>query len=97
MEKGDHAMRELWVEERQEAGEDGRVCRNRYCILVDELPLGGGRYCESYGVKVTGEDGEEASVPNLTVSVERIDGLLELLRRNQVSPVHLRDVVEDWL
>ena len=28
----------------------------------------------------------EASVPNITVSVERIDQLLELLRRNCVSP-----------
>ena len=35
--------------------------------------------------------------PNITVSVERIDQLLELLRRNCVSPVTLRDVVLDWL
>lgn len=36
-------------------------------------------------------------MPNITVSVERIDQLLELLRRNCVSPVTLRDVVLDWL
>ena len=67
-----------------------------FCLLqIGEL--GGGLSCESYGVKVAGPDGEEASVPNITVSVERIDQLLELLRRNCVSPVTLRDVVLDWL
>ena len=56
------------------------------------MELSGGLSCESYGVKVAGPGGEEASVPNITVSVERIDQLLELLRRNCVSPVTLRDV-----
>ena len=46
---------------------------------------------------LVGEDGEEASVPNLTVSAGRIDQLMELLVRNGVTPVTLRDVVEDWL
>ena len=44
-----------------------------------------------------GADGEEASVTNLTVSAGRIDQLMELLVRNGVTPVTLRDVVEDWL
>lgn len=77
--------------------EDGTAHSFQYYILVDEMELGGGLSCESYGVKVAGPDGEEASVPNITVSVERIDQLLELLRRNCVSPVTLRDVVLDWL
>ena len=57
----------------------------------------GGLCCESYGIKVTGPDGDSQAVPNITVSVGRIDELAELVRRNQVSPVTLRDVVEDWL
>ena len=69
----------------------------RYYILVDELELGQGMLCESYGVKVTAPDGEEASVRNITVRPERIDRLLELLQRNQVPPVALRDVIDDWL
>ena len=59
--------------------------------------MSGGMSCESYGVKVVGADGEEASVTNLTVSAGRIDQLMELLVRNGVTPVTLRDVVEDWL
>lgn len=68
-----------------------------YAILVDELPVG--RFaCESYGVRVTSRStGERAEVANITVSVPRIDALMDLLIRNQVGPDHLRDVVEDWL
>ena len=89
-------MRELLVEDRRETGEDGRERRYRYYVLVGEMPLGG-LSCESYGVKVVGEDGEEASVPDITVSAGRIDALLELLSRNSVSPAALRDVIDDWL
>ena len=44
-----------------------------YSILVDQLPVG--RFaCESYGVRVTAPStGEQAEVPNITVSIPRID------------------------
>ena len=90
-------MRELLVDTCTGEEEDGTAHSFQYYILVDEMELSGGLSCESYGVKVAGPDGEEASVPNITVSVERIDQLLELLRRNCVSPVTLRDVALDWL
>lgn len=68
-----------------------------YAILVDELDVGP-FVCESYGARVTSRTtGDQAEVPNITVSVTRIDQLMELLVRNQVGPVHLGDVVEDWL
>ena len=82
-------MRELLVE-------SPRDCGYRYMILVDEMTVGG-MSCESYGVRVTGPDGDCAEIPNITVSAGRIDELVDLLRRNQVSPVTLRDVVDDWL
>ena len=87
-------MRELLVDTCTGEEEDGTAHSFQYYILVDEMELSGGLSCESYGVKVAGPGGEEASVPNITVSVERID---QLLRRNCVSPVTLRDVVLDWL
>lgn len=82
-------MRELLVE-------SPRDCGYRYMILVDEMTVGE-MNCESYGVRVTGPDGDCAEIPNITVSAGRIDELVDLLRRNQVSPVTLRDVVDDWL
>ncbi|MBM6926649.1 DUF6514 family protein [Pseudoflavonifractor phocaeensis] len=82
-------MRELLLEAQESQS-------YRYSILVDEMAVGG-LSCESYGLKVVGPDGDWAEVPNITVSVRKIDALAELVRRNQVSPVTLRDVVEDWL
>ena len=68
-----------------------------YAILVDELDVGPFA-CESYGAQVTNRStGERSEVANITVSATRIDQLMELLVRGQVSPVHLGDVVEDWL
>lgn len=68
-----------------------------YSILVDELDVGSFA-CESYGACVTSRTtGDRAEVPNITVSATRIDQLMELLVRNQVGPIHLGDVVEDWL
>ncbi len=68
-----------------------------YAILVDQVEVGAFS-CESYGVSIVNRrTGERADVPNITVSVPRIDELVEKLVRCQVSPVHLRDVVDDWL
>lgn len=68
-----------------------------YAILVDEVAAGGFQ-CESYGVRITSRaSGECSEIPNVTISTSRIDELMDLLVRNQVSPVHLRDVVDDWL
>lgn len=68
-----------------------------YTILVDELDVGPFA-CESYGAQVVNRaTGDRAEIPNITVSATRIDQLMELLVRNQVGPVHLGDVVEDWL
>ena len=91
-------MREMLVDSCNVEGESGNGYGFRYYILIDEMDIGGGFACESYGVKVACADGpEEASVPNITTSVSRIDALVELLRRNAVTPATLRDVVEDWL
>ena len=90
-------MRELLVNCGQGECNADVACRYRYYILIGEMSFGEGFSCESYGVKVVGQDGEEASLPNITVSTRRIDELMDLLIRNQVSPVTLQDVVEDWL
>ena len=67
-----------------------------YAILVDELDVGPFS-CESYGARVTSRStGDQAEIPHITVSATRIDQLMELLVRNQVGPIHLGDVVEDW-
>ncbi len=90
-------MRELAVTQKQAQDEEGHVHTYDYSILVGEMAVSPGFSCESYGVKVREQGGESGEVPNITVSISRIDELMELLVRNTVTPCTLRDVVEDWL
>ena len=66
-------------------------------LLVDEMKVDGGFACESYGVKVAEQGGDIAVIPNITVSISRIDALVDRMLRNTVSPASARDVVDDWL
>lgn len=50
----------------------------------------------SYGVEIRLE-GESAAVRNLSPSRERAGELARRLVRGAVTPVGLRDVVDDWL
>ena len=90
-------MRELLVDTCRTEDEAGANHTFAYYILVDQMELGDGFACESYGVKVVGEEGETACVPHITVSVTRIDALMALPRRNTSTPATLRVVVDDWL
>lgn len=90
-------MRELFVETRTAAGEDGANHKFDYFVVVDEMEVEGRLSCESYGIKVAEQGGDMAVVPNITVNIERIDALMELFLRNSVGPSAARDVVDDWL
>lgn len=63
-----------------------------YHLLVEEVEGLG----ENYGVRLEGF-GETAAIPGVTAIQERALSLLETLRRCDVTPLELRDVVEDWL
>ena len=64
----------------------------RYYLLAET----GENDCEYYGVKIT--DGrEDAALRNITVSQRNIQFLGALLVDFSVTPMTLRDVVEDWL
>ena len=53
-------MRELLVDTCRTEDEAGANHTFAYYILVDQMELGDGFACESYGVKVVGEEGETA-------------------------------------
>ena len=80
-------MREIFIGE--------RYIRNRwyeYYLLVETEERGR----KQYGVKIA-SDGDEAALRDVTVSRQDIQTLGELLMEFLVTPVSLRDVVEDWL
>lgn len=89
-------MRELLVGS-NDVGADGLQRGCDYYIVIDQMDSGGAFACESYGVRVVGPDGDEAVIPHITIDISRIDELVELLRRNGVTPTTLWDVVYDWL
>ncbi len=79
-------MRKMLVGEAQ-----CRESQARYYLLEEEMETSG-----SYGVQIEMED-EEASVRDLSPSRQRVEALAEALVRGAVTPVALRDVVDDWL
>ena len=85
----DTRMRELFVETRTAVGEDGRLHSFDYYVVIGEMEVG--------GVKVAEQGGDIAVIPNITVSISRIDALVDRMLRNTVSPASARDVVDDWL
>ncbi len=64
-----------------------------YYLLMEEA----GNVCESYGVEVCFEDGEQCRIPGITCSQTGILCLISMLMRCTVTPVALRDVVDDWI
>lgn len=90
-------MRELAVAQKQTRDEEGNERTYEYTILIGEMEVSPQFACESYGVRIRGQDGETEEVPDITVSISRIDELMELLVRGTVAPCALRDVVDDWL
>lgn len=69
-----------------------RAAQARYYLLEGESEDGG----LSYGVEIELED-ESAAVPDLGPSRRRVEALAKALARGTVTPVALRDVVDDWL
>lgn len=68
-----------------------RVSYARYYLLAEESETG-----ESYGVAIELE-GEKAAVRDLSPSRKKVRELAAALMRGGVTPVALRDVVDDWL
>lgn len=51
---------------------------------------------QTYGIMVE-YLGEETAISEISTFRERIELLLEILRRGSVTPVATRDVIDDWL
>lgn len=79
-------MRRLLVGEAQ-----CRASKARYYLLEEDAEDSG-----AYGVQIELE-GEAASVPDLSPSRQKVLELAGALVRGAVTPVGLRDVVDDWL
>ena len=87
---------EMKIAVRQYRDQEGKNRCFHYFLTIDleDTP----RFaCESYGVRVSEENGATACIPGITSSAARIDELSGLLVRNGVTPAALNDVLSDWL
>jgi hypothetical protein len=67
-----------------------------YWILVDEVTYRGCTVCEVYGAAVENRlTGEREAVHNITSRFDDILDAVTLISENLVTPVTLRDVIED--
>lgn len=88
-------QREERIYERDAAAQDGRRLRLEYYRLEtreqDRVSYGAAIRC------VTGGGETYAALPDITTSPEKIARLLTQLADGAVTPVSLREIVEDWL
>ncbi len=90
-------MRDLFLKSLSLTDESGVRRSYDYYITIDEMEVGA-YACESYGIRITRQDGGESeAVHNVTCSIARIDELCELVVGSGVTPLTLRDVISDWL
>ena len=87
---------ELKIATRQCRDQEGKDRCFHYFLTVD-LEEASSLCCESYGVHITEEGGDERSIPAVTTSAARIDELLTLLVDYTVGPAGLDDVIAEWL
>lgn len=81
-------MMDVMVNQRTCVDEGGNAHTFTYFLLQDDM---------EYGVGVHSDRGEAVRIPHITPDRTRITQLLDLLCRLEVSPIHLRDVIDDWL
>lgn len=84
-------LREVKYAEKEYVDLSGRPHRLEYYLLEEP-----GQPCR-YGVAVLDPGGDRAAVRDVTSLRSRAEEVLTLLARNLVTPVTLRDVVEDLL
>lgn len=79
-------------------GEQIQTERYRYSILAKEAPLSDRLHFTCYGVEVVDcLTGKREAIEGFSTQREKVCQLADLLSRNQVSPIHLQVVIEDWM
>ena len=78
---------------------DGTQVELKYYILESEHEIDS-IMVKEYGIEIEKQDTariEKSQVVNITTNQTRIDFIVKTLMKNNVTPVHLRDVIVDML
>jgi len=68
----------------------------QYHLLRDVVQQDGTSFPD-YGIAVHSSQGETVRIPHISPDRQRVLELLTLLCEQGVSPIHLQNVIEDWL
>lgn len=68
-----------------------------YSVLSQVLKNDEGEEYSAYGITVMSEDGEIVSIPDVSTNYEDMRLLVETCTRECLDPIHLNDVIEDFL
>lgn len=89
-------MMETLLAKRTYTDDLGQLREFQYWLITERTNYDGLEY-EDYGVRITEPEGESETILSLTVDSMRMDELMRLLICNCVTPIGLRDVIQDWL
>ena len=72
-----------------------RKCR--YLVLSQVLKNEDGDEYTAYGITVMSGEREMVSIPDISTNYEDMRRLAEACEKNELDPIHINDVVEDFL
>ncbi|MBO5179035.1 MAG: hypothetical protein J6B87_01635 [Clostridia bacterium] len=70
-----------------------------YSLTEAEIELEGEKYI-TYGIEVEKQSlkqNEKSTINNISMNKARVKEIMKILERNEVTPVHLYDVMENFL
>ncbi len=68
-----------------------------YYITVDDILGNNEAETESYGVGIRLENGDDDKIRGITFNAEKIEAIMKILSNGTVTPIGLRDVLDDML
>ncbi len=71
--------------------------RLHYQVIAQEKEIPDAGLVITYGILATDEQGKEVCIPDVSTYRRIVDEMAERFSREQVSLVHIRDIVEDFL
>lgn len=72
------------------------ITKWHYCVILEKCYQSDIGQYHTYGIRVTGSNYEEI-IHDVSVCKETVAWMTELFNLHQLSPVHLKDAVEDLL
>ena len=68
-----------------------------YLVEDKQIISGSPKPRNVYGIEIIKDDDQKEIIKDISINEERIINMIEIIKNNDVFPVHLHDVVEELL